>query len=214
MPAWQFGTGTLFRADVVGNYAPKTTDVCHVGLVNDIEFEVSAGCELAVMQMGPPMAIAPPDIMTATVGGRILTEEERVFVDDWLADMATRTSDVTYIAHPASSLITDAVSKRPIGFRFSCAGFVQFCYRDAVGVHLVAEDVLPDVDRDTVVHVWSHVIPSNWSDAVVNRALRSFGVQGGGPWPLLLPGYLIHALALEREDLPLMAVVEQISFPR
>ena len=78
--------------------------------------------------------------------------------------------------------------------RFSCAGFVLECYRH-INVDLVCTDDsdLPDVDLATLVNAY----PELEREEVLARlgsTRNDLGIPGGGPWRIVLAGYVFHAL--------------------
>jgi len=109
----------------------------------------------------------------------------------WIEDVTTRTPGLKYAALPAVQLERDEISGRVIGRKFSCAGFVLAAYEEAAGiVLLVPEASLPEVNKEIVIATWMPALP----DEVQTRIFRNIGLEGPGPWRLLLPGYLFHAL--------------------
>jgi hypothetical protein len=93
----------------------------------------------------------------------------------------------------------------PIYIRFSCVGFVVEAYRDA-GLNVVVTDEanLPAVDLATLAVAYPELAAADFG-ALLNRRYH-WGCDGNGPWPVLMPGHLFHALAKigpgERDFLP------------
>lgn len=122
-----------------------------------------------------------------------LSTEEYGRIEDWLNELKTTTIKIEYIGFPAAEIETDKVTRRPIGRKFSCAGFVHSCFKEALGIELVAEEDLPEVGLDLLKRVWGPIVETR-------RGQRH--LRGPGPWRVLLPSYLFHALARERSGMP------------
>jgi hypothetical protein len=78
--------------------------------------------------------------------------------------------------------------------RFSCAGFVAEAYERA-RIRLVREDRLPKVDLDLIKAAYPDF--ASWLDRSEFR--ESLGLEGDGDWPVLLCGYLFHAVNREAD---------------
>lgn len=222
MPARQVTES--FRAPplaVVGSYG-KTTTVCHVGLLVDAT-ELSAGCEVAVYDIGPPLHLEATDGTTkAHVIGwpEGLSDSQRKGMADWLQDKRTwlatqpaipnepgpeRFRD--YTVHQASIRIRDVNTGREI-YRYSCVGFVDSCYAEGAQLHLIDHQSIPTITFTELREIWPQVNAfrePRWANRAKLKPeeARLLAVQCGldneGPWPILLPGYLLHSLA--RADL-------------
>jgi hypothetical protein len=137
-----------------------------------------------------------PGTMTAHAVGwtHDITADELTRVEDWLQRFKTSSIGVEYWACPAEIVQKDEATGRPIGRKFSCAGFVRCCFAEALRIPLVVRDEdLPEVDVAVLKQAWPFVVDP--------RAQRYLG-GGPGPWRVLLPSYLFHALAGAREALP------------
>ena len=51
----------------------------------------------------------------------------------------------------------------------------------------IDEGVLPDVDKQTIISAYPNVGRNS-------ERLRRFGLEGDGPWRVVLAGYVLHAL--------------------
>jgi len=119
-----------------------------------------------------------------------------------------RSSLCTYLATPAARLRRDEDTGQIIAWEFSCAGFVAAAYEHGAAIRLVDQEQLPPLSYAQASHIWAH---SN--ERVFARFAARFGLSGPGPWPVLLPGHLIHALARGRAALPYRPRATDIAFP-
>lgn len=169
-----------------------------------------------MFDMGPPVHMSEPTTMGNDVIGWLpLTKEEADGVEAWLADMLTRSIRCLYIGCPAFDTVTDPVNGRVTGRRFSCAGFVQCAYAEGADVEIVLPaDRLPVVDGETVHRIWER--PPEITEERWQRGLEASGLSGSGPWRLLLPGYLFHALQrvlTNRSGIPFQPTTANLRFP-
>ncbi len=183
--------------------ARTVTVVSHVGLVAARSW-VSAPCDVQVCHMGPPLRRDHAMSAHVVAWRDDLTSDEARDIGDWVASV-----DVTvrYIAFPSVGFghsQRDIVTGRPIATAFSCAGFVAQAYREA-GVTLVVDDPqLPPASRTLLETVWG---PRQV------RAGARYGLEGAGPWPVLLPGYVLHAASAPRASLPFAPTLAHASVP-
>lgn len=196
MPALRLGRAESPRHAVVG--ARNGDDVRHVGLLAQ-EMEISEGQRVHVNHMKPPPEL--PGSMDAHAVAWLdgWSDHDTTVLDVWLWELKTQLMEeppaarASYIAVP-SVVRDEGGTGRPVSLRFSCAGFVAEAYRDGVGVRIVVDDgELPAVERATLERVWGapHV-----------RIGARYGLEGNGPWRVLLPGYLLRAMCLPRSELP------------
>lgn len=75
--------------------------------------------------------------------------------------------------------------------RFNCAGFIIEMYREA-GVSLLATDMdkLPLVSIDVLTLAYPDAAAHLQSEVLRKR----FGLEGDGPWPVVMAGYVLNAL--------------------
>jgi len=101
-----------------------------------------------------------------------------------------------YIAHPPYREERDPVSGNLRAIWFSCAGFVIRCYGSAAVSTLVADwstAGFPALGAQDIRSIW---FPAGlqWT-AEIAAALN---LPGHGPWPVVVPGYVVNAF--RRED--------------
>lgn len=150
-----------------------------------------------------PGASVRSDVLAWLDGGDALSAAEIEGISDWLAEMRTQVGEgMSYVVLPA--VARDATTGRTIYRSFSCAGFVAAAYGDGAGVVLVDEQRLPCVSLPLIEQVWGVFPP-------LLRARA--GLQGGGPWPVLLPGYLVHAMQKSRSALPHAPTLAEATVP-
>lgn len=194
IPIRQFDVGGQDSDDVI-------EFVRHVGLA--LQQNQSLTHESPVVRlahMGPPLALdgegdADP---VQTIATAELTADEilqiQVFIDELSAEYEAEEARPRrqYIIRPHAA---DPDEEFPFR-RFNCAGFVVEAYRDA-GIDLVALDdaSLPTVSLDTLKQTYS-----DQARRLDNPALRqAYGLTGDGPWPVLLAGHIINAMARDTE---------------
>jgi hypothetical protein len=178
--------------------------VQHVALLRSEQELRYDEADVRVWHMGPPLIIGQKSIGLARadascravhVAGIVdLDADDLEGIRTWLAEVEKedRPYGMTgtprqYIVKPHVEWARASETGRPLYRKFSCAGFVLECYR-AAGVQLVSlpDDTLPEVDLQTVLQAYP---------AAAVEALRArIGIPGPGPWRILLPGYLFHAL--------------------
>jgi len=110
----------------------------------------------------------------------------------WALKVIRSGSEIKYVVLPAWNVAqTDASSGAPTYASFSCAGFVERCYRDAGSIQLVVDEgSLPWIRLDTLVQIW----PSRARVLGIERCRKLIGLHGNGPWRILMPAYLFHAV--------------------
>ncbi len=99
-----------------------------------------------------------------------------------------------YVVCPAVKWAADQTTGRRRYLGFSCSGFVAECYAEGAGVTLVvAENQLPKVSWEDLEKVWGRLlklVPTENPEAWLGER----GLSGSGPWQVLLPAYLLHAI--------------------
>jgi hypothetical protein len=207
MPTFHSGTEAISQYAVIGTCAAPRA-VCHVGLLGNAQ-RVTAGSEVPVIDMGPPLNLgnggAPLGQTAAHVIGWLegMTREERDGIAEWIADLRTGTMSFAYLAHPGHQF--DESNGRVTRMRFSCAGFAERCYALGARVLLIGSGDLPEVPLPILQGIWGRRVES----AAVRRRV---GLQGDGPWRVLMPGYLLHALNAPRGMLPYAPMAEDFAF--
>jgi hypothetical protein len=181
------------RFAVIG--ALKQRAVSHVGILATPGM-VENGQVVFVFHMANPITrLQLPGTMDAHAVGWIedLSAEEQCNIQDWLDELKTSSSQIRYYAYPAAEIDRDKVTGRPIGRNFSCTGFVHSCFEEALRLTLVVSEAhLPEVGIDVLRQVWGELVE--------RRGLRY--LRGPGPWRVLLPSYLFHALTKTRAGMP------------
>jgi hypothetical protein len=188
------------KFDVVGNdSASQSHFIGHVGLA--AEECICRGFPIDLIHMAPPMgrdAVSGP-----TCHGAIaLTVDEmlqiQVFVDELISEyQAARVDSRNQYVIAPHVRETSAADGTLVCRRFSCGGFVVEAYR-SIDVDFVdtSPTGLPPVSLSTLKTVYPET-----ARVLDNSRLREgFGIPGDGPWPILLPGYLLNALDRSEAD--------------
>jgi hypothetical protein len=189
--------------------------VRHVALLYE-ETTLSPGKHVRAYEMGPPLRAGQPDAKGESLRGIIapdlvgwidLTEEQTRAISNNIEEIrrliphpTTRSSaspeaGTQYCARPAYSMTQQGY------LRCSCVGFVLYAYRDVVTLVKADDESLPDVPLSVIERIWQ---------GLSNRRAEC-GLEGSGPWKVVLPGYVVHAL--DGESLPHTAVSGQEAFP-
>lgn len=208
--------------DVIGDGSPF---VRHVGLfIGHVSAQVAGGhaaANIEVIDMGPPLPSGQP-MHADVIGTAALTADEqqkiRTFVDRHVLEhQALKTLGLTlanlskgYCICPHAAALTEA-DGRCVRMKFSCAGFVFEAYRFA-NIHLIDEQRLPSVDLSMIQKAYPAF--SSFLNRPVMRV--ALGLSEVGPWPIMLCGYLFHALARSSQlirQTPHIAQPGQEQFP-
>ena len=188
--------------------------VRHVAVLAE-DSELKWGQPVSVWHMGPPLVAGertrPPqrtkrECPVHVVGSVSLDLDDKEGIEDWLEEVDKEPPPDSpfkrYVVRPQCIWQSAPETGRPQYRRFSCAGFVLECYR-SIGVDLVntEERDLPDVDFDMLVQVFPEL---NRPKALkrLNITRDDLGIAGSGPWPIVLAGYVFHALDRITEDNP------------
>lgn len=96
-----------------------------------------------------------------------------------------------YSILPAIRPVKDQLSGVTVHYRFSCVGYVMYVY-SKIGIELLRESSdLPLIDLQT--------ISNQYGSLIEREKIRSeCGLDGEGPWPILLSEYLIRSF--DRSD--------------
>ncbi len=209
---------------VVGAYsaASGTAFVQHVAILRE-KCDVAFGDEVAVWHTAPPIVAgdrtsgASPEAFDASPVHVVaylddLSASDVQAIETSLADIDAQTPLLSvscvesvpranlqgcrshYTAHPPVEWVRDAKTGRRRYRKFSCSGFVVECYMGA-GIVLVEpeDDRLPDVDLP--------MLRQGYGEMIDNPGRRSMiGLNGDGPWRILLAGYVVHAAARDSRD--------------
>jgi hypothetical protein len=209
MPADHLGRRVAARFEIVGQHGEVPLSVTHAAILAELT-TLERGTRAQVFDMGQSLRLSLPNPMPVHVVGWLpLSSDEEVALDVWLEDMRTRAQACRYIAYPAEEPIQDPVTHTTTGWRFSCAGFASRAYSEGPGINLVvSESELPALDFATLRMLW---LPS-CSEAAARKYLGQY-LRGPPPWRVLAPGYLFHALAQSRAELPYRPWAFDLFFP-
>lgn len=188
------------RFDVIGiDVEAQANFVKHVGLAAEAVPVSSAGPPLKLIEMMPPLARdAPPT--TPQCSGQIpitVDEENRInlFIDEQFEEIESanmRKFFDGYIVLPHTAPVFE-VDGTLVFRKYSCAGLVVEAYRATDLDLIVTDDTLPLIALD--------VLRVAYPEVRSERVRTIVGLTGEGPWPVLLPGYVIHALKRPSEEI-------------
>jgi hypothetical protein len=185
------GLKSLSRYDVVGQQVEGDTRfVKHVALLDADNISARINDEVKVIHMGPPLE-QRATIKIHVAGSIPLTNDEIKTIFAWfnkIIDEYPQLPGRQYVIHPPWKDERDPNTNTRRYRRYSCAGFVLDSHQQ-VNVELldIDEEALPPVDRQTII--------SAYPDAEKHpELLRYWGLDGGGPWKVVLAGYIMHAL--------------------
>ncbi len=191
MPTFNFDQGPqmLSLYDVVGQRTDgQTRFVKHVGLFGEDNQSVKIGDEVSVLHMGPPLEQG--GAIKVHVAGHVpLTNDEIKIIDTWfekIVDEYPRLPEEQFVIRPPWKDQRDSNNGSRRYRRYSCAGFVLDSHRQ-VDIELlqIDEGSLPDVYPQTIMLAYG-LNPG--------PLLSAFGLEGDGPWKVVLAGYVLHAL--------------------
>lgn len=185
----------ITRHALIGVHRLGTDFVSHVGLASG-ESRLKSRGSVPVIHVRPPLRFGD-SIRADLVGMAELTAQQREGLQRWLerteSERGTTGLDALsawdeYVVCPPWDEVTDAQGRR-LYRRFSCSGFVACAYLEGAGVALVDLDALPAVP-------WGILQPIYAPRGTLEPLARAeMGLAGEGPWAVLLPGYLFHAVA-------------------
>ena len=208
MAAISLGETSALQYSVIGQDASGIGDMKHVGMLSGDCRELLRDQEVFVFEMGPPLNLddSARKMIAHAVGfldvptDGFTDVQKRIAL--WLAEIRTRGVRCDYRVLPATQSTIDSETRRAQYQSFSCAGFVATCYRDGAGVSLVVDEAgLPEVERALTEQIWGRQY-MHCAKATRDKLMDRFGLSGPGPWQVLLPGYLLHALNQARSALP------------
>jgi hypothetical protein len=210
MPATYLGRRDASRFEIVGQHGKGMFSVKHAAILAEpTSLERGTNAEVFDMAVSILRLSLPNPVPVHVVGWLPLSTDEEFGLEVWLEDMCTRAHACEYIAYPAEEPIADPVTHTTTAWRFSCAGFVSRAYSEGAGIKLVvSESNLPLLDFSTIRLIW---LPGA-TEQVARKRLGPF-LRGPEPWPVLVPGYLLHALARSRAELPYRPWAFELFFP-
>lgn len=198
MPAGRVNSSSntinIAQFDVIGKDG-RNQFIEHVGLATNSGTQQAN--DVPVIDMGPPLGNGQP-MRAHVVGTAGITVDEqqkiRTFINRHESEhQAVQKVNRTNIAQ-AYCVLPHATPLKEADGRytrvcFSCAGFVFEAYKYA-GIRLLDVNQLPAVDLAMIQQAY----PA-FAQLLNHQELRaSLGLQGSGPWPVMLCGYLFHAL--------------------
>ncbi len=203
MPAFDLAEhpSALSRFDVLGVHSEQVARfVEHVALLNSDNRKVNYGDTVDVVHMKPPLRT--DDSLCAHVAGRIpLTNDQINSIKAWIVtvDDELRTQNARrgkqYIIDPPWKDICDENTGAHRYRRYSCAGFVLDAHlRVDVSLLMIDKEALPEVPQQTLEAAYPGVFQNP-------DLLDRFGLQGNGPWRVVLAGYVLHALDRSRDEI-------------
>ncbi len=204
MPALRLGPipDIVSKFDVIGTDAPTGPMgfVGHLSMSNMNYQDIMYGSVISVTHMAPPFRTLG-EMRAHTMGSASLSQEEVLKIEIFLFNVAKeyksclqkKSATDQYIAHPHKTEVKDKIDGLLLFRRFSCAGLVVEAYRYArVDLVKTEDSDLPPVMLDTLRVVYPDIDKQD---------KKRMGLSDPGPWPILLPGYILHALERTREEI-------------
>lgn len=185
--------------------------VGHVGLLAGSLADLAEGGSCDVFDSGPPLHVGDRtgrgSMRAHWVGDIGLTDREVFGIRLLLANMATSVQPPrgefdrwrNYSVLPAEDVPPfemEGATRVYTHARFSCAGFVTWCYRQ-VEINLIDQNALPALSRSDLEAVWGPRMV-----AVMLQRMRSSGSPPPDAAPILHPSYIFHAIEAGRAALP------------
>jgi len=182
------GPKNLSRYDVVGERAEgQTLFVKHAGLLDEESQSVKMGDEVRVLHMGPPLEQGT--IKVHVVGRVPLRNDEIKIISTWfekIVDEYPRLPERQYVIHPPWKDEYDQNTGVRRYRRYSCVGFV-------LDSHSQVDIELLQIDKGSLPDVYPKTIKLTYG-LNPGPLLSEFGLEGDGPWKVVLAGYVLHAL--------------------
>lgn len=199
MPAINLDQGpqALSPCDVVGERIDvQTRFVKHVGLFDEDRRSVAMDNDVRVFHMGPPIESGT---INAHTGGRVPLDNNQINkIRTWYEKVKDETpvsARRQYVIRPAWKDEPDPNTGVKRYRRYSCVGFV-------LDGHLKVNIELLDTDEDKLPPVDIQTIISAYPDAEEHPSLLSYyGLEGNGPWKVVLAGYVLHALNRSTDEI-------------
>ncbi len=145
----------------------------------------------------PQYDTTPADL----IGTIQLDQNDMDGINTWIEYLNTRTPTVIEGIRPLEQYVLcppmdpakfDSVTGTMIYMRFSCVGFVLYCYQMGANVHLL------DWQNGRYPRMGLGDLTGAYSSLMQRR--QEIGLDGPGPWPVALPGHLFHALMRPEEE--------------
>jgi hypothetical protein len=177
------------KLDIIG-YRERG-HLSHVGFAWE-SAEVSRDNEVAVID-GRPFRREHDKLPVHVIGRVKLTRRERMVMVSWL-ERYQRARLLGGDHVHVDELARDSDSGRAIGRRTSGPMLVQQCLHSCANIVLVKLSDLPKTERGLLIELWGE-------KALQMSAYRD-ELPDEGPWALLLPAHIFHALAREQSRSP------------
>lgn len=212
----------LRRFDVIGQDAEGVAHfVRHLGLSSEQRNQLRSHETISLTHMGPPLQHGLAGSPVHVIGTVPLSADEiqqiNVFVDElhseYQAHNARRHRQYVVRPHVLPKRDSDGTV---LFLRFNCAGFVIEAYRSA-GINLVgmADDEIPGSSLEALLHAYPDM--AKYLQDIKYREREDVNLPGDGPWPVMLPGYVLNALQRQedviRAGIPYQAVAGDEYFP-
>lgn len=202
--------------------------VTHIAVLSNSQSLVR-GSSASVLHQSPPLKVPSPEDRPSTMQVRLVSElplskAQAEMVGIWLSrtrKQMPRNWKSQYVVVPAISVVRGDGGVE-IFRRYSCAGFVLDLYESGAGVQLIPNwqsGELPLVDAATVSAVWQRSLDRYDGETLAERLANSaadgvdLGISGQGPWPILLPGYVMKAIANGVQGLPSPTLADAKAMP-
>ncbi len=195
---------------IIARYATSSDPVkfvVHLSVLREDD-RVSYGREVKVWEMGPPLVLGTATRMNTAKDPKCIAhllawvefnQREKEAITDWLAEIDQQCASIHRLAHckqytaslePEDQWMEDERGIKQIR-RFNCVSFVLAAYQEGAGVQILGADSnaeLPPVSLEVVSGVYGDRLRTH-------EQLRTMiNLSGNGPWRVLLPGYVLHAL--------------------
>jgi hypothetical protein len=173
--------------------------VRHLGFADEQKDNVKKGVEIRAKHMNPPFkqSSIQIDVIGSAGLSADMVQNIKIFLDEreseYNAHLKRRDWLKQYIAcpHKKDVLGRDGTI---IYSRYSCAGFVVEGYEEAK-IELINIENLPLVTESLLGKVFEELSRLN------SDQRNELGIVGNGPWPVLLPGYVMHSLNRPVEEI-------------
>jgi len=201
LPTYRVAEANISLAvfDIIGQDGDEETFIRHVGLANSAGLHSAS--EIPVIDMRPPLH--GPDeqghMRVDVVGSTVLTDDDRWKITTFVNRHAGEHEvfkrfrfellPQMYIVYPHMEPFYEE-DGRYSRMRFSCAGFVLEAYKKA-RIKLLDPKTLLSVEMDILRPCYPELMRLIENGRISPEDL---GLEGDGPWPVLLCGYLLHAL--------------------
>jgi hypothetical protein len=156
----------------------------HVGFAWEFA-DVSRDNEVAVVD-GRPVRRDHDKLPVHVIGRVRLARRERMLMTTWLERHLRARLLVGDYIH-VDDVARDRSSGRVIGRRMSGAMLVHECLRSCTNMTLVDLAQLPMIERSRLSELWG--------ERAIQMSVYRDELPGDGPWAVLLPAHILHALA-------------------